>query len=416
MSAIDQIRTAEREKKLLRPAAENLKSWLEGKFLPQWAVDSLEELVASEAWEELNDRFYKNIQFGTGGMRGRTIGRVTTSVEKGAVSPLGTPAYPAVGVSTLNDFNIIRATIGLFRYCKNYLSEQQRSSQNPRLVIAYDVRYFSRHFCEIAASTWTRLGAEAMIFDAPRSTPQLSFSVRHLHATAGIVITASHNPPHDNGFKVYFEDGAQVVPPHDRGIIDQVDKVAWEEVSAFLEKKLDAVVTLPTEVDRAYLDVLEENVLDPDLLKAARPKVVFTSIHGTGGVMSIPLLQRFGVDVESVSEQEDMDPRFPTVQSPNPENAEALSLAIEKALAVGADVVLATDPDGDRLGVAVRGESNDMELLTGNMIGALLAEYRICKFKELGIIPADGTRRAALIKTFVTTPLQTVIAESTMAA
>ena len=412
MDKNDHILTAVRDGKLLELAAENLKKWIEGGFLPVWALDSLEELIAAGAWEELNDRFYKNLEFGTGGMRGRTIGKVITTAEKGEPSSLGAPAHPAVGVSSLNDFNIIRATIGLFRYCENYLRAQKRPEQKPRLVIAHDVRHFSHHFCELAASTWTRHGGEAMVFDGPRSTPQLSFSVRYLHATAGIVITASHNPPHDNGFKVYFEDGAQVVPPHDSGIIAQVGKVAWAEVVSFLEKKLDVVVTLSPEADNAYLDVLEENVMDPDLLRTARLNVVFTPIHGTGSVMALPLLRRFGVEVETVDEQERMDPRFPTVKSPNPENAEALTLAIERADETGADVVLATDPDGDRLGVAVRGESGAMELLTGNMIGSLLAEYRIGKFKELGVLPAAGTQRAAIIKTFVTTPLQAAIAET----
>ncbi len=412
MDKNDQILIAVRDGKLLELAGKNLKAWLDGGFLPVWALDSLVELIAAEAWEELNDRFYKNLEFGTGGMRGRTIGKIMTAAEKGELSPLGTPAHPAVGVSSLNDFNIIRATIGLFRYCESYLRAQARPEQKPRLVIAHDVRHFSRHFCELAASTWTRLGAEAMVFDGPRSTPQLSFSVRHLNAAAGIVITASHNPPHDNGYKVYFEDGAQVVPPHDRGIIAQVGKVAWAEVVPFLEKKLDAVVTLPPEVDQAYLDVLDENVLDADLLKAARPKVVFTPIHGTCSIMALPLLKRFGVEVETVDKQERMDPRFPTVNSPNPENAEALTMAIERADEVGVDVVLATDPDGDRMGVAVRGESGAMELLTGNTIGSLLAEYRIGKFKELGVLPAAGTRRAAIIKTFVTTPLQAAIAKT----
>lgn len=412
MGKNDQILIAVRDGKLLEPAGENLKAWLDGGFLPVWALDSLEELIAAEAWEELNDRFYKNLEFGTGGMRGRTIGKIMTAAEKGELSSLGTPAHPSVGVSSLNDFNIIRATIGLFRYCENYLRAQLRTEQNPRLVIAHDVRHFSRHFCELAASTWTSLGAEAMVFDGPRSTPQLSFSVRYLNAAAGIVITASHNPPHDNGYKVYFEDGAQVVSPHDQGIITQVSKVAWAEVVPFLEKKLDAVVTLPTEVDKAYLEVLEENVLDRSLLSTTRPKVVFTPIHGTGSLMALPLLKRFGVEVETVEEQERMDPRFPTVKSPNPENAEALTLAIERADEIGADVVLATDPDSDRMGVAVRGESGAMELLTGNTIGSLLAEYRIGKFKELGVLPAAGTRRAAIIKTFVTTPLQAAIAET----
>lgn len=405
------IQSAAQQGQLLESTLHHLEAWLSGGFLPEWALASITELVEQEAWEELNDRFYKMLAFGTGGMRGRTIGRIPAPSETGKISPQGSPEHPAVGTNVLNDFNIIRATMGLYHYCETFLQEEEIYAP-PKLVIAHDVRHFSRHFCELAASTWTALGGYAMVFDGPRSTPHLSFAVRELEATAGIVITASHNPPHDNGFKVYFSNGAQVVSPHAEGIIAQVNAIDWSDVTPFLSVDLSRVVTLSGSVDAEYLDVLEDNVLDPDVIDAHRPKVVFTPIHGTGGVASIPLMQSYGVEVIEVEEQSLMDGRFPTVRSPNPENAEALQQAIERAEAVGADLVLATDPDCDRMGMAVRDDTGKMVLFTGNMIGSVLAEYRVSKLKEMGILPPEGSQRAALIKTFVTTPLQAAIAEA----
>lgn len=409
MNILKTIEKARKEKQLLESAAKNLKSWLSGGFLPEWAVESVHELVEAGEFEELNDRFYQYMEFGTGGMRGRTVGQVSTAAERGK-SKKGEPAHPAVGSNALNDFNLLRATIGLFRYTEKHLLAERRFEQ-PRLVIAHDVRYFSRHFCELAASAWTKLGGLAFIFPGPRSTPALSYAVRHLKATAGAVITASHNPPHDNGFKVYFEDGGQVVEPHASGIIGEVNGVELKDFPSFLEIDLEKVVELPEWADEAYLEEAASVVIDPEVFEKNPLKVVFSPIHGTGGQASVPLLKRFGVRFETVPEQMEPDPAFSTVKSPNPENAEALSMAIEVANRSRADVVLATDPDCDRMGVAVRNGDGGMELLTGNQIGAMLAEYRITKYKHRGWIPAEGTTAAALVKTFVTSELQAAIAE-----
>ena len=407
MTSLEKLRAAGAAGQLLPSTVENLAAWLDA-GLPAWATASVDELVAREAWGELNDRFYRFLEFGTGGMRGRTIGVVAAGSETGQLGPLGTPEHPAVGSNMMNDFTVVRATVGLYRYVHGYLARTVRYDA-PKLVIAHDVRHFSRHFCELAASTWSRLGGVAFIFEAPRSTPQLSFSVRWLKAHCGIVITASHNPPHDNGFKAYFEDGAQVVTPHDKGIIDEVNAVPLKELSAFLNKDLARVIVLRRPADDAYLAVANQAALDPAVFKKEKFKVVYTNIHGTGGVATVPLLAHAGVSVTEVPEQVAFDPRFPTVKSPNPENAEALAMAVALAEKNGADLVLATDPDGDRMGCAVRGRGGPMVLLTGNQIGALLADYRLAKNKELGRIPADGSPHAALIKTFVTTPLQDAI-------
>lgn len=410
MNINEKIESAAAGGKLLESTVDNLNVWASAEFLPEWVRASIGELVEQEAWDELNDRFYKNMAFGTGGIRGRTIGRVSSSVETGPESEQGTAEHAAVGTNVLNDFNLIKATIGLYRYCAQYLCEKGRHDL-PRFVIAHDVRHFSRHFCELAASTWCRLGGQALIFDGPRSTPQLSFAVRQFKATCGAVITASHNPSHDNGFKAYFEDGAQVVSPHAEAIVELVNEVKLEELPDFLEIDLAPVITLGKEADEPYLALLDEMVIDREVMEKESPKVVFTPIHGTGAISAVPVLKNLGIEVIEVPEQSIQDPRFPTVKSPNPENAEALEMAIAKAKEAGADVVIATDPDGDRMGVAVRNTDGEMVLLTGNQIGTVLAEYRISTLKDAEILPEDGTENAALIKTFVTSPMQESVAD-----
>jgi phosphoglucomutase len=407
MTPPERLHAARQNGKLLPAAADNLAAFL-GARLPAWAEAAIGELRAAEAWAELNDRFYRYLEFGTGGMRGRTIGAVPARAEQGRLGAMGAPEHAAIGSNLMNDITLVRAVVGLFRYTRTW--QQARGVMAPpRFVIAHDMRYFSRHFCELAASTWTRLGGQAYIFDGPRPTPQLSFSVRWLKAQVGVVITASHNPSHDNGFKAYFDDGAQVVPPHDRGIVAEVNAVPLGEVGAFLDISLEGVTVLAWEADDAYLTVAAKAAIDPKVFRRAPLSVVFTNIHGTGAVHVMPLLLHAGCTVHEVREQLVFDPRFPTVTSPNPENAEALSLAVRLAETVDADVVLATDPDCDRMAAAVRNRAGKMELITGNQIGALLADYRLRKYKELGWIPAGGSPHACLIKTFVTTRLQDAV-------
>jgi phosphoglucomutase len=409
---VEQVKQSLQTGNLLPSTAENLIQWLTAGFLPDWAVRSIEELVNGKQWEELNDRFFRSLEFGTGGMRGRTIGKVVTREEMGENQTAGTvPQYAGVGSNLLNDFNVIRATIGLYRYTAAYLSEQQRA-EPAALVIAHDVRHFSRHFCLLAASVWMRLGGVAYVYPGPRSTPQLSFSVRALRAHAGIVITASHNPPHDNGYKVYFGDGAQVVPPHDKKIIQEVDNTGWDDVLQQLQAESVSPIVLSDDMDKAYLNAVEDALLQPEVLLSSPLKVVYTPIHGTGGVASFPLLRRYGITVLEVEEQSIMDGAFPSVKSPNPENAEALSRGLQVAEAQQADVVLATDPDCDRMGVAVRDESGKWVLLSGNQIGSLLAHYTLTQWKKRGWLTTDNAEHCCLIKTFVTTPLQEEIGKS----
>lgn len=397
---------SEASDKIMESSAANILGWLDENFLPEWAIDALVELFEEGRYEEINDRFFRFLAFGTGGMRGRTIGKQPAMAELGRQSEQGTPEHAAVGANNMNDFNVVRATMGLFNYCKGYLDAN--GGGTPKLVVAYDVRHFSKRFCELAASVWTRMGGEAYIFDSPRSTPQLSFSVRQLKTTAGIVITASHNPPHDNGYKVYFSDGAQAISPHAEGIVEQVGKVSWKEVGKYLDINLDGVKRVPEEAEQAYIKSIENCVIDAKVLADNKPKVVFTSVHGTGVTMCPAVMRHFGLDPYFVETQMKIDSRFPTVKQPNPEYAETLSMGIQKMRETGAECLMATDPDADRMGVAIRTRSGEIRLLTGNMIGSLLAQYRISRMIEKGII--TNPAKCAVIKTFVTTPLQDKIA------
>jgi phosphoglucomutase len=374
---------------------------------PAIVKTSIEELVETGSWTELNDRFYKALAFGTGGIRGRTIGKIVTAAEKGTPTALGRPQYPAAGTNMMNTTNVARAALGLGEYLLKAFP-----GITPRMVIAHDTRHFSREFAELVAASVNRQGIDAFLFPEERSTPQLSFSVRWLKAQAGVVVTASHNPSHDNGFKAYFDDGAQVVEPHASGIIAEVSRLAagGKPTEAATPGKL---TVLDAAADEAYLKALETLVLEPNAIRktAASFRIVYTPIHGAGIKIVPSILDRFGFQYEVVEAQRTADGRFPTVQSPNPENAEALAQAIALANQIGADLVLATDPDADRMGVAVRNPAGDMELLTGNQIGSLLAWYRTERFFAQGILNEQNRSHAALIKTFVTTDLQKKIAE-----
>lgn len=408
-----QLIHAKENKFLYDSTIENISDLIECENVPDWITSSLEELFKTENWEELNNRFYKNLAFGTGGMRGRTIGNYVTKSERGQSKEKETPSYAAVGSNTLNEITVLRATKALFLHIKKWLAEEGILAQ-PRLIVAHDVRHFSRKFCELSASAWTKLGGDALVFEGPRSTPQLSFTVRHQYAHAGVVITASHNPSHDNGFKAYFADGAQLVPPHSEEVVKRYQAITISELLPLLSSAAEESSwnILPTEDDLAYRAALEDAVLDPEILKKHAPKLVFTPIHGTGAIAAIPALWDHGVEVAVVDEQNQHDPNFSTVISPNPENPEALKKGIAVAVKTKADLVLASDPDCDRIGVAVRTTGGKYQCLTGNQIATMLAEYRLLVARRKKIITDDAPSRVAILKTFVTTPLISRIAES----
>ena len=407
------IQEAVSDGQLLESSARNIGQILQRTSSPVTAA-SIGELVEQGAWDELNDRFYKTLAFGTGGLRGRTIGKVVTVAERGTPQPLERPEQPCVGTNAMNYYNISRATQGLVAYLKAWFAQNNLPGK-PKLVVANDTRHFSRDFTELTAKVAVENGCDVCIFEGPRSTPQLSFSVRHEGANAGIVITASHNPPHDNGYKVYFDAGAQVVEPHASGIIGKVNAVEADVYTPVPAAERGKVTVLGRANDEAYMARLETLILDRPMVAAAAAenglRIVFTSIHGVGGTIIKPMLDRLGFRYTVVPAQEIGDGRFPTVKSPNPENAEALTLAMARADQDKADLVIATDPDCDRMGVAVRNRAGQLELLTGNQIGSLMAYYRVTKLIAQGVITPENAGRCVIVKTFVTTDLQKAIAE-----
>jgi phosphoglucomutase len=395
---------------LLGSAAENIRRLLSVSSSSLYR-DAISELANANQWSELNDRFFRTLAFGTGGLRGRTIGKIVTKAERGDAHENEPPQFPCVGTNAMNFYNVSRATQGLVAYLREWRA-QEKIKGKPKLVIACDTRHYSKQFSELAAKTAAENGCDAAIFEGPRSTPELSFAVRYLGASAGIVITASHNPPHDNGFKAYFSDGAQVIEPHASAIIAKVNSIAGESYKAKAAGKRGEIQILGKEVDEAYMERVESLILNKEMVRAAKSlRVVFTPLHGTGGVIIKPMLKRLGFKFSVVKEQDQFDGNFPTVESPNPENAAALRLGVELAEKTGADLVVATDPDCDRVGVAVRAADGKMKLLTGNQIGSLMAYYRIKALFDLGILNKENASRGVIIKTFVTTDLQKAIAE-----
>ncbi|MEN8772710.1 MAG: phospho-sugar mutase [Akkermansiaceae bacterium] len=387
-------------------ASSNIELYLQGTNSPVGAA-AITELLEAGEWQEIDDRFFKTMAFGTGGLRGRTVGKIVTRAEQGVGGALERPEHPCVGTASMNFFNLKRAMIGLVTYVKKSFTGEGR----PSLVIGHDTRHFSRDFAETCAKVCTDLGCDAYLFEAERATPEISFAIRHLRADSGVCLTASHNPSHDNGFKAYIDDGGQLVEPHATGVISEVNALETENYEALAEAEKGELTILGEEMDRTYMDKLKTVLLRPDLLEGRKAKVVYTNLHGTGGVIIVPMLRELGFEVVTVPEQDGGDGRFPTVESPNPENAPALAKGIALAEEVGADAVIATDPDCDRMGVAVRNGEGEMELLTGNQIGSLLGWYRIKTMFELGWLTESNRSRAVLIKTLVTTDLQSSIAE-----
>ena len=337
--------------------------------------------------EEIKDRFYKELEFGTAGLRG-VIG---------------------AGTNRMNKYTVGRATQGL----ANFINKMK--IENPSVVISYDSRHMSKEFSEIAALVLNANGIKVNLFDNLRPVPELSFSVRYLNATAGIMITASHNPPEYNGYKVYWSDGAQIVPPIDKGIIDEV--LAIEDFSLIKTlNKNEAIEAgllnyVGEEIDDAFINALKSSCLNPEIIKkeVKNVKIVYTPLHGAGNLPVQRILKELGFEnVYVVPEQEKPDGDFPTVSYPNPEDPKAFELALKLAKEVDADVVLATDPDADRLGVFSKMNNGEYVSYTGNMSALLICEYELSQKKEKGILPNNG----AIITTVVSSELTKAIAEN----
>lgn len=365
---------------------ENYEQWLANPYFDADTKAELEGIKGNE--KEIEDRFYMDLEFGTAGLRG-VIG---------------------AGTNRMNIYTVRKATQGL----ANYIAQKNAKAQG--VAIAYDSRNMSPEFAEEAALCLAANGIKAYIFDALRPTPELSFAVRKLGCIAGINITASHNPPEYNGYKVYWEDGAQITPPHDKGIMSEVKAITDYSVCKTMSRE-EAVAAgvyevIGEAVDDAYMEELKKQVIHQDAINAMAKelKIVYSPLHGTGNVPARRVLKELGFEnVYVVKEQELPDGNFPTVSYPNPEAKEAFELGLKLAKEVDADLVLATDPDADRLGVYVKdAKSGDYKVLTGNMSGCLLADYEITQRKEMYGLPEDGY----LIKTIVTTNMADAIAKA----
>ena len=308
---------------------------------------------------ELIECFYRDLEFGTGGLRG----------------------IMGVGTNRMNIYTVGMATQGL----SNYLKKEFKNLPEIKVAIAHDSRNNSRLFAETAAGIFAGNGFKVYLFESLRPTPELSFAIRHLKCQSGIVLTASHNPKEYNGYKAYWDDGGQVVPPHDKNIIVEVEKIKGIEEVKFNGPK-DKIQILGHEIDDIYTDEIKKLSLSPEAIKAnSDMKIVYTPLHGTGVKLVPMVLEKMGFrNIVHIPEQDIPDGNFPTIVSPNPEESAALNMAIEKAKAVGADLVMATDPDADRVGIAVRNSNNEIVLLNGNQAASILIFYLLTKWKENG--------------------------------
>ena len=365
---------------------EEYKRWCEGKEFDEETKKELLEIKDDE--KEIEDRFYKELEFGTAGLRG-VIG---------------------AGTNRMNKYTVGKATQGL----ANYILEQ--GTQEKGVAISYDSRKMSKEFSLQTALILNANGIKTYLFENLRPVPELSFAVRELNCTAGIMITASHNPPKYNGYKVYWDDGAQIVAPRDKEIIEKVRNVTdYSEIKEITKKEAEEkglFKIVGTEMDDKYIAKLKSLILNPEIVKkqGENLKVVYTPLHGTGNTIAERLLREIGIkNLYVVPEQKEPDGNFPTVDYPNPEDPKAFKLALELAKKVDADVVLATDPDADRLGIFAKdSKTGEYKNYTGNMSALLIAEYRISQMQEKEMLPQDGM----MIKTIVSSNLTDAIANN----
>ncbi len=362
---------------LLTIIKEKAQQWLSGN-IDQETKKQVQYLLDHDQ-DELIESFYRDLEFGTGGLRG-------------VMGP---------GINRINIYTIGMATQGL----SNYLLKNFTENPQIKVAIAYDCRNNSKLFAEKTAQIFSANGIKVYLFKELRPTPELSFAIRELNCQSGVMITASHNPKEYNGYKVYWEHGGQIIAPHDKNIVTEVRNIASVDQIKF-DGNPDLIEFIGEETDKIYLDKIKTLSLSPEIPKDI--KIVFTAIHGTGNPLGPKILKEFGFsNVETVKEQDAPDGDFPTVHSPNPEEAAALDLAIEQAKRSNADLVFGTDPDGDRVGMAVRNDENKFILLNGNQIGSVLLYYLITKWKEAGKI----TGKEYIVKTIVTTELQAEMAK-----
>ena len=367
----------------MREYIKNYNEWMNNPYFDDETKQELKAIQNDE--KEIEDRFYKELEFGTGGLRG-VIG---------------------YGTNRINKYTVRKATFGL---CNYILKKCKEDGQKRGVVIAYDSRHKSKEFCIEAAKTLAACGIKAYIYDSLRSTPQLSFSVRYLNCVAGIVITASHNPPEYNGYKVYWSDGGQVCPDIANEIIQEVNKI--EDYSRIPTTKLgdNLIQVLNKDIDKAFINEVKKQIINQDVIDRVgdKIKIIYTPIHGTGNITVREVLKQSGFkNVEVVKEQELPDSNFSTVEYPNPEEKAVFEIAIEMAKNSGADIIMGTDPDCDRVGVVVKNNEGEYVVLNGNQVGSLLVEYVISNNKE----NISNQVNPTIIKTIVTSELGAKIAK-----
>src|SRR6056297_894818 len=368
-------------KDLMQQVNEKAKKWLHSNIIDNESKERIKYMIENDE-NELIESFYKDLEFGTGGLRG----------------------IMGVGTNRVNIYTIGMATQGL----SNYLKQQFAGKKEIKVAIAYDSRNNSRLFAEKTASVFSANGIKVYLFDKLRPTPELSFAIRNLGCQSGIVITASHNPKEYNGYKVYWEDGGQIISPHDKNIITEVQKIKSIDEIRF-DHELTHVKEIGDKIDNEYIKQIKKLSLNPDIIKKHKDlKIVFTPIHGTAVNLVPRALEAFGFKhINIVEEQITPDGNFPTVKSPNPEDPAAMELALKKAKAVDADIVMGTDPDADRVGIAVKNLDDDFILLNGNQAAALLIHYLITQWKEKGKLKG----KEYIVKTIVTSEIIADIAE-----
>lgn len=355
--------------------------WLNGQYDEETKA-TVKALLEAEDPSQLIDAFYKDLEFGTGGLRG----------------------VMGVGSNRMNRYTVGTATQGL----ANYLKKEFSNLSEIKVVIGYDCRNNSRYFAETAANIFSANGIRAFIFEDLRPTPEISYAIRDLKCQSGIILTASHNPKEYNGYKAYWEDGAQILGPHDKNIINEVQNITSVEDIKF-EGNPELIETLGAAMDEKFLQEVTALSFNPDVVKRQKDlKIVFSPIHGTTVKLVPAALQKMGFqNVIHVPEQDVVSGDFPTVVSPNPEEPAALEMAINKAVETDADIVIATDPDGDRLGIAVKNENNDFVLVNGNQTAILLTWYMLNQWKEKALL----TGKEFTVKTIVTSELIKTIAD-----
>lgn len=360
---------------ILEQVTEKARQWLAMKNIDPDTKREIERMIAEQS-DELIDSFYKNLEFGTGGIRG----------------------IMGVGANRMNIYTVAMATQGLSNYLKKEFAERKQIS----VAIAYDNRNNGKLFCQTAANVLSANGIKVYMFDSLRPTPELSFAIRYLKCQSGIVITASHNPKEYNGYKAYWEDGAQVIFPHDKNIIEEVMKIkSVDQINK--DGKPELIETISTQVDQAYISSLKTLSIHPEIIKQQKSlRIVYTPIHGTGVKLAPQALKAFGFEnVTTVAEQNVVDGNFPTVKSPNPEEAAALELALKKGKEIDAELILATDPDADRVGIAVKNLEGEYILFNGNQTATFLIYYLLTSWKEKGKLKG----KEYLVKTIVTTEI-----------